>query len=181
MEITLAKWSINDYHRMVGTGLLDHRHVELIEGEIVERVPEGPDHVYSEETLADKFRDKFRGIACVREAKPITLETSEPEPDVAIAQGTRENYTQRHPYAEDLLLVVEISKSTLRYDLNTKRDLYARANILEYWVVDLTGRQVEIFRQSNGQQYTKHFTVTEGAIAPQAFPKCEIQINDIFV
>ena len=170
MELTLAKWSVDDYHRMIDTGLLDHRHVELIEGEIVERVPEGSDHIYSGETLAEKFRRWFQDRAYVREARPITLENSEPEPDVAIAQGTRKNYTKRHPYPEDLLLVVEVSKSTLRYDLKQKRDLYARANIAEYWVVDLVGKQLHVFRQSNGQQYTEKFIVTEGAIAPPSFP-----------
>ncbi len=180
MEIALTKWSLDDYHRMVNAGILARRHVELIEGDIIDMVPEGPEHVYSGETLADKFRDKLQGRACIREAKPITLDNSEPEPDVAIARGSRKDYVQRHPYPDDLLLVVEISRSTLKYDLTRKRDLYARARILEYWVVDLTGRKLEIFRQSNGESYQENFTLTDGAIAPQAFPNCTVQVAEIF-
>ncbi|MEM1427198.1 MAG: Uma2 family endonuclease, partial [Cyanobacteria bacterium P01_H01_bin.130] len=83
-------------------------------------------------------------------------------------------------YPDDLLLVVEISRSTLKYDLTRKRELYARAAILEYWVVDLTGQKLEVFRQSDGENYQENFTLTDGVIAPQAYPNCTVQVAEIF-
>lgn len=180
MSFTLAQWSIDDYHRIVETGILADRQVELIQGQIVEMVPEGPDHVYSEETLAEQFRHYLGNRAYVREAKPITLPDSEPQPDLAIVQGTRDQYRQRHPSPGDIILVVEIAKSTLNTDLSRKRDLYASVAIPEYWIVDLRNRQVYCFWDPQQNHYRHQQRLSQGAIAPQAFPDCCIDIPSLF-
>lgn len=188
-ELALAPWTVEDYHQMIAAGILDDRAVELLEGQIYARVPEGPEHAYSEQTLADHFRQLLRDRACIREDKPITLANtnSEPEPDLAIARGTPLDYVRRHPSATDLLLIVEIANTTLRTDLTRKRDLYARARIPEYWVVDLQNRRLEIFRDPDGTTYADRQTITpdangretDRAIAPLAFPDTAIALADI--
>ncbi|GAB4345639.1 MAG: Uma2 family endonuclease [Cyanophyceae cyanobacterium] len=190
-ELTLAPWTVEDYHRMIAAGILDDRAVELLEGQIYAMVPEGPEHAYSEQTLADRFRQLLRDHACIREDKPITLTNidSEPEPDIAIARGTPLDYLRRHPSAADLLLIVEIANTTLRTDLTRKRDLYARASIPEYWVVDLQNRRLEIFRNPDGTTYRDRQTIagsdsnssreTDRAIAPLAFPDIAIALAEI--
>lgn len=180
MSFTLAQWSIDDYHRIVETGILADRHVELIQGQIIEMVPEGPDHVYSEETLAEQFRHHLGHQAYVREAKPITLPDSEPQPDLAIVRGTRYQYRQRHPGPGDILLVVEIAKSTLNTDLSRKRDLYASVTIPEYWIVDLRNRQVYRFWEPHQNHYRRQQGLNQGEISPQAFPDCRIDIPSLF-
>ncbi|MGD1901527.1 MAG: Uma2 family endonuclease [Geitlerinemataceae cyanobacterium] len=179
MQSTLTQWTVEDYHRMINAGILDDRRVELLAGEIHTMVPESPEHTYRGETLADRLRKSLRDRAYLREARPITLANSEPEPDIAIARGSRSDYATRHPNGSDLLLVIEISNTTLRTDLTKKRDLYASAGIHEYWVVDLQDRCFVIFREPDGTTYRQQQTVTDEPIAPIAFPDITIPLREI--
>lgn len=79
---TLAKWSIQDYHLMIDSGILNNRRVELLEGEIREMSPESPLHRFVNDQIAEYLRESLRGQAKVFEAHPITLNNSEPEPDL---------------------------------------------------------------------------------------------------
>lgn len=90
---TLAKWTVDDYHRMIASGILDDRRVELLAGEIHEMTPEAPIRTFCGGSLADYFRDRLNRQALVREARPITLtDSSEPEPDIAIVRGSWSDY-----------------------------------------------------------------------------------------
>ncbi len=178
--LTLAQWTMAEYHQMIAAGLLVDRRVELLNGQIIEMSPEGPEHTYRGETLAEWLRDRLRGRAYVREARPITLDHSEPEPDIAVVRGDRSQFVQRHPGAADLFWVVEISRSTLATDLTHKRDLYARVGIPEYWVVDLVNRRVVVFRQPEAGRYSQAETVSDRPIAPLAFPDCAIDLTQLF-
>ncbi|MCG9885122.1 MAG: Uma2 family endonuclease [Cyanobacteria bacterium] len=178
--LTLAQWTVAEYHQMIAAGLLDDRRVELLNGQVIEMAPEGPEHTYRGETLAEWLRDRLRGRAYVREARPITLDDSEPEPDIAVVRGDRADFFQRHPGPSDLFWVVEISQSTLETDLTHKRDLYGRVGIPEYWVVDLVNRQVVVFRKPEAGRYTQEETVRDRAIAPLAFPDCAIDVVQLF-
>ncbi|MBD2193414.1 Uma2 family endonuclease [Limnothrix sp. FACHB-881] len=178
--LTLAQWTVAEYHQMIAAGLLVDRRVELLNGQIIEMSPEGPEHTYRGETLAEWLRDRLRGRAYVREARPITLDHSEPEPDIAVVRGDRSQFVQRHPGAADLFWVIEIARSTLTTDLTHKRDLYARVGIPEYWVVDLVNRRVVVFRQPEAGRYSQEETVSDRPIAPLAFPDCAIDLAQLF-
>jgi Uma2 family endonuclease len=104
MTVTTAKWTLDDYHQMIEVGLLCDRHVELLNGEIVEMSPESPEHAQLSADTADYLRSLLSDKGLVRDAKPITIpETnSEPEPDLAIVQPLRELYRTRHPYPENI-------------------------------------------------------------------------------
>jgi Uma2 family endonuclease len=177
---TLAKWTIEDYHQMINAGILADRRVELIAGEIVEMTPEKPLHRRITFKLADYLRERLRGQAIVFEAHPITLLDSEPEPDITLAQLPLELYDDRHPYPEDIYLLIEISDTTLTKDLDTKKKIYALAGIREYWVVDVQGRQLKVFRQPEGNHYLSEFNLSKGVIIPMAFPNLEIESERIF-
>lgn len=110
----------------------------------------------------------------MREAHPITLADSEPEPDIAIVRGSWPNYRQRHPGPEDIFLLVEISDSSLTKDLELKKSIYAAAGIQEYWVLDLTKLRLIMFRNPQRDNYQSRQEFQEGAIAPIAFPDIEI-------
>lgn len=174
---TLVKWTVEDYHRLIETGLLGSRNIELLQGELIEMPPEGPFHSYITEGIADYFRGTLQGKALVREAHPITLSNSEPQPDLAIVQLPRNLYRQRHPYPEDIFWLIEISQSTLAYDLAEKKQTYAQAGIPEYWVLDIKKQQVYVFRNPNENDYTLKFVVTEGSLSSLAFPELEISVN----
>lgn len=177
---TLAKWTVEEYHRMIAAGILQNRQVELLTGEIHEMTPEGPPHTFYGGSLADFFRDRLGSRALVREARPITLTDSEPEPDIAIARGSWADYRLRHPVAEDIFLLIEISESSLTKDLGQKKLIYAMAGIEEYWILDLKKLQLIVFRHPQADDYELQQELTEGAIAPLAFPDLEISLRQLF-
>ena len=89
------KWSIEDYHEIINTGILAQRRVELIAGEILEMAPESADRTYSWGSLVTRLSQMLGDRALVRPPAPITLSQSEPEPDIAIVTGTWERYIDR--------------------------------------------------------------------------------------
>lgn len=174
---TLAKWTTAEYHQMIATGILADRQVELLAGEIVEMAPEGPSHTFYGEELADYLRSRLTGKALIREARPITLKDSEPEPDIAVVQPPRERYRDRHPAPDDIFWAIEVSDSTIKKDLELKRKIYATAGIQEYWVLDLKKQQLTVFRNPEGTDYLSQQDLTQGNIAPLAFPAVEVAID----
>lgn len=96
MSVTTAKWRLDDYHRMIAVGLLASGQVELLNGEIVEMPPEGPDHAQHSTDTGDYLRELLGSRAVVRDAKPITLpnSASEPQPDLAIDAFSLHNFCQ---------------------------------------------------------------------------------------
>ena len=178
--LTLAQWSVAEYHQMIAAGLLVDRRVELLNGQIIEMSPEGPEHRYQCSSLGDRLRLLLRDRAWISEAHPITLDDSEPEPDLAIVRLPRSAFRDRHPGPADLFWVIEIARSTLTTDLTHKRDLYARVGIPEYWVVDLVNRRVVVFRQPEAGRYSQEETVSDRPIAPLAFPDCAIDLVQLF-
>ncbi|MGF1603051.1 MAG: Uma2 family endonuclease [Thermosynechococcaceae cyanobacterium] len=155
MALTLAKWTLDDYHRMITAGMFTARHVELLNGEIVERPPEGPDNAGGSTSTREYLSDLLGKRVLVRDEKPITLPLfgSEPEPDIAVVARQDNFYRDRHLYPEDIFLLIEFSGSSLQKDLEEKRDIYAAVGILEYWVVNLRDRKVITFRNSVDGQY----------------------------
>jgi Uma2 family endonuclease len=115
--LTTAKWTLDDYHRMIDVGILVDRRVELLYGEIVEIAPEGTPHSYYSDESATCLRTLLGNRARVREAKPITLpNTSEPEPDLAIVEPLGTVYLEHHPYPENIFWLIEFSNTSLTLD-----------------------------------------------------------------
>jgi Uma2 family endonuclease len=178
--IALYKWTLDRYHQVVEAGIFDDEPVELLNGEIVEMSPEGVPHSSSSDEAAEYLRIKLRDRAKVREAKPITLPNqSEPEPDIAIVRLPVETYRSHHPYLEDIFWLIEYSDSSLTKDLEIKSKIYAAANILEYWVVNLRTRELVVFRDPVEGEYRSQVTLTSGTIVPLAFSDLQIEIGQL--
>ena len=177
--ITLAKWSVEDYHHMIAAGILSERRVELLEGQIIEMAPEGPLHRKINDYIAEYLREKLRDCAKVYEAHPVTLRDSEPEPDISVVKLPVSLYDSRHPSTEEIYLLIEISDSTLEKDLEQKRIAYAHADIKEYWVVDLKARQLIVFQQPSGNTYQIKRTYSQGTISLVAFPNIEVSVEKL--
>ncbi|MER3435134.1 MAG: hypothetical protein C4288_17390 [Leptolyngbya sp. ERB_1_1] len=181
MSVTIAKWTLDEYHQMIDAGILDDRRVELLRGEIVEMPPEGEPHAFDSNEAFKYLLKLLDGLADVRSAKPITLpNNSEPEPDIAIVQPLGREYRNHHPYPENIFWVIEYSNSSLSKDLEIKRKIYAEAGICEYWVVNLKRSQLIVFRDPQNGDYSSEMTLTNGTIAPIAFPEISVdRILDI--
>lgn len=180
MTTLAAKWSLEDYHRMIEAGILNERHVELLKGEIVEMAPEGEPHAYSSHEAGEYLAVLLEGRASVRQAKPITLpNNSEPEPDLAIVQRLGREYRSHHPYPENIFWVIEYSQSSLAKDLETKSRVYAEVEIAEYWVVDLQQLQLVVFRSPQNGEYTSKITLVGGTIQPLTFPDVVVSVSSV--
>lgn len=148
-HLSPIKWSVDDYHRMIAAGILRDRRVELLDGDIVAMSPVEPIHDDIGDELAAYLRAQLGKQAKIRECKGVTLPTSEPQPDIAVVENRR--YGDHHPYPENIYLLIEIAKSRPTRDLETKRRIYARANICEYWVFDLEKQTLRVFRDIQGE------------------------------
>ncbi|PMB39342.1 hypothetical protein CEN41_21785 [Fischerella thermalis CCMEE 5330] len=177
---TLAKWSVDDYHRMIEAGILHGRHVELLEGEIVEMSPETPIHYITAKRGAKYLEELLAGRADVRFNGPVTLSDSEPEPDIAIVRLPESAYTDRHPAPIDIFWIIEVAKTSLKKDLEVKASVYARAGIQEYWILSLSTKKVIVFREPQDGKYLKEQTISEGKIIPLAFSDIEVSVEKLF-
>lgn len=174
---TLAKWSVEDYHQMIDAGILRDRNVELLTGEIVEMIPKTPLHYYTAKQGTEYLQTVLANQAHVRFNGPITLSDSEPEPDIAIVRLPKSMYKDHHPYAEDIFWIIEVAKSSLKKDLELKLSIYAQAQIQEYWVLDLSQKQLIIFREPENNTYLSQKSINQGMINPLAFPNIEISVE----
>ena len=148
---SLWRLSVEQYHDMARHGiLLDGDPVELLEGLLVEKMTISPSH----RRATRRVRLALGGIApsgCYVDApSPVTLQRSEPEPDVVVVRGADGDYPDRHPGPQDILLVVEVSDSSLRRDQGFKKAIYAKAGIPVYWIVNLIDRRVEEYSDPTG-------------------------------
>lgn len=122
MTLIAAKWNLDDYHKMIETGLLDNRSVELINGAIIQIVPEGIAHAFRCRDTAKYLRTILGDRAEISEAHPISLSNdSEPEPDITIVKAPDTLYQNRHPQPDDIFWPIEIANTTLINDLGVKR------------------------------------------------------------
>ncbi|MDJ0582035.1 Uma2 family endonuclease [Crocosphaera sp.] len=174
-----AKLSIKDYQKIVETGIFCDRRIELIEGQLIEMSPETPYHANSNNKIYKYFLTLFNHLADVRSAHPISLSTSEPQPDLVLAKLPDSLYNNKHPEPEDIYLVIEISYSTLSYDLNEKKQVYAKANISEYWIIDLENCRLIIFQDPQQETYHKKLELNNGSVSCLTFPDVQIEIKKL--
>lgn len=178
MTVTRAKWTVEDYHRMVEAGILDDRHVELLNGEIIEMAPEGTPHANLSTKGANYLRKLLGDRVEIREGKPITLfDNSEPEPDIAVVQPLEDEYFEHHPYPENIFWLIEFSNASLEKDLQIKRKAYTACGIAEYWVVNLKQMELMVFRSPNAGDYHEEAIWTEGFIYPVAFQDVAVTVS----
>lgn len=174
--------TVDDYYRMAEVGLLapDAR-VELIEGEIIDMPPIGAPHGAIVDTLNAWIVPAAIGLAHVRIQGAIRLgRRSEPQPDVTVLKRREDKYARSQPTATDVLLAIEVSDTTLRYDLERKGPLYARHGIPEYWVVDVAARRVHVFRAPRGGTFAEASVVESGVLQVPALG-IELEVAALFV
>ena len=146
VAIPRHRFTVDDFARLGEAGIFaEDDRVELIDGEIRDLTPIDPPHAWIVNRLIRKLVLHLADRAWVSAQNPLRLDGhTEPQPDLVVARGGEDDYAERHPEAGDVLLVVEVADSSLRYDRAEKMPRYARAGIPEAWLVDVTGRAVTV-------------------------------------
>ena len=186
VEVAAARRLFNreEYHRMGEVGILKPTdRVELIRGEIVEMSPIGDRHVAFVDNLTMLLAPRLVGRAIVSVQNPVALaDDTEPQPDLKVLRRRPAPYKDGTAWGEDVLLLIEVAETSLRYDRSTKLRLYAEAGIPEYWVVDCVGESVEVHRTPHAGGYRDISRVTGGTatVTPQAFPDVTLTLAEIF-
>jgi Uma2 family endonuclease len=174
--------TVEEYYRMAEVGLLapDAR-VELIDGVIVDMPTIGSRHACAVGDLYEIMRSAG-GRAILRVQQPLHLgNLSVPVPDLVLAKPRNDRYKSAHPTATDALLVIEVGETSLRKDLNVKVLLYARHDILEVWVIDLTREQLHCFRSPAAGAYASSACIDKpGLLTVAALPDFTADLSDIF-
>ena len=185
---TRRKFTIEEYHQLVDLGFFtENDRIELIRGEIIDMAPKRTPHSVCNSILFGELYKLLGDRANVRGQEPITLPSnSEPEPDVVIAEKKADNYLSAHPTAEDIILVVEISDSTLKYDREIKLSLYAEANISHYWIVNLVDNYLEVYtnpfsdNKDNFYYKNKSIFLPDDNITIPNFDDISLELKNIF-
>ena len=164
VEIARHTFTVSEYARMGASGVFaPNDRVELIEGEIVEMSPVGSRHAACVDLLATNLHGQLQGRAIVRTQSPIQLdEFSEPQPDIALLKFREDFYRDAHPSPSEVLLVIEVSDTTIRYDREVKIPLYARAGIPEALIFNLSDEQLEYYAQPEAGMYRVRRTLKRG-------------------
>ncbi|MEN1680381.1 MAG: Uma2 family endonuclease [Planctomycetota bacterium] len=182
-KITLA-----EYEQMIADGAfveLDNagKRIELLNGEIVEMEPPGPFHSSESSSL---LRWSFRVVGDsaieVRAADPIRIPGSDSAPQPDVAWVAAKDYRERYPAPDEVLLLIEVSDSSLAKDQGEKLATYASAGIADYWIVNLVDHQVEAYRQPTGATYAKkaiHKPGDEGP-SPLCLPEAVLDVAALF-
>lgn len=175
------KFSRAEFDQMIEAGLLSGQRVELLDGDLIDKMGQLPPHALALRLLQDAispfYRPRLVQIRSPIEVRGADREWSLPEPDLAIHLETKKEFGKRFARGDELRLVVEISDTSLRYDLTTKRDLYARAAVREYWVVDINKRRIVVHRNPISGQYLEVSVLTEtdeASIGEAKFPVASV-------
>jgi Uma2 family endonuclease len=175
-------FSVEDWHRMGEMGFfLPDTRAELIEGEIIDMAPIGSSHAGHVNRLNHLFSTQIAGSAIVSVQNPVKLGNfSEPQPDMMVLRFDPHFYSKTHPTPDDVLLLIEVSDTTVRYDRNVKKPLYARYGIIEYWLVNLKDNCIEVYLKPQAQDYTLiHIKHKNEIIVPSQLPQITIAVSDV--
>jgi Uma2 family endonuclease len=173
--------TVDEYERLAG--LLDDPRVELINGYLVKKMAQKPPHAWAVETTHSCLDRVLPGGWFVREEKPVRIpQFDEPEPDLAVVRGTRDDYRDRHPEPRDIALLAEVAESSIGRDQGEKRAAYARGGIPVYWIVNLSDRRVEVYSVPSEDGYRLAEVFLPGQEVPVVIAGIEagrIKISDL--
>ena len=164
IETTRKRFTVEDYYRMAEAGILTPQdRVELIEGEIIEMSPIGDRHAMAVNRATMIFARGLGDKAVVSVQNAVRINRyNEPQPDVVLIRPREGFYGIRHPRPEDVVLMIEVSDTTLHFDRNVKVPIYARNGIIEVWIVDLNNDSIHVYREPKEATYTLVETRTKG-------------------
>ncbi len=176
------KFTADEYLQMAEAGvLLEYERIELIHGEILPMAPSGDRHAASVDRITEHFVKRFGDDAIVRIQSSFKLVTdSMPEPDVLVLKPRADYYEFGGVHPEDVLLIGEVSDSSLTYDRRVKLPLYATHGLPEFWLFNLIDRQIEVYRQPAGDSYHRIETYRgDDIVRSLAFPDRQFKVTEL--
>ncbi len=186
--VTSRRFTLDEYHRLGELGFFrEDERVELIRGEIIQMPTKKTPHSVCNTRLVRKLILLLGERAIVRGQEPIILPAdSEPQPDGVIARNRSDDYLSSHPKPAEILLLIEISDSTLRYDQQTKLSLYAEDGISDYWIFNLLENHLETYsepyqdRQGKFSYRSKRIVLSNEVVTLPCFPDLSLDLTEIF-
>ena len=181
-EVTKKLFTVDEYYRMVEAGILNEDdRVELIEGEIIEMSPIGLKHMSCVDRTMDALTSALKGRALVSVQHPLRLNNyNEPQPDIVVLKPRADYYASKPHTPEDTVLVIEVSDTTLRYDLKVKLPIYAALGVSEVWIENLQSELLLVCRNPAGKSYGTQLTLHRGdSVSPIAFPDVVFKLEDL--
>jgi Uma2 family endonuclease len=182
MLTNIRQITVTEYHQMAEMGIFHpEERLELISGQIIKMAAKGTTHEAAITRTQRIFNQRLGDKVLIRTQSPIKLDDySEPEPDIAIVKTNALDYEDHHPQPSEIFLIIEIADSSLKYDREVKTSAYAKSGIIDYWVLDLNGRKLYVYRLPNAEGYQSESILGENlTISPLAFPECKITIKEL--
>ncbi len=175
-----VRWTCAEFHRFGDLGAFEGRRAMLIDGIILEEGKMNPPHAITLKLVEVAIHTGFGARWWLRHQSPLILgQDIDPKPDLAVVPGTPRDY-MGHPTTAEL--VIEVSDSSLDFDTNEKRLLYATAGIRDYWVVDINGRRLLVYHDPQAGDYaTQQAFGPADAVSPLAVPTAVVQVADLLV
>ena len=178
------RFSVDDYYRMADAGILGERdRVELIDGHVVTMSPIGPRHAACVDRALQTLFFSVGRNAVIRPGNPVRLDRfNEPQPDLTLLRPAPDFYASAHPGPDDVLLVIEIADTSIRFDQTIKARLYAEWGLAEYWLADLKAQCLWVYSSPHEGTYR---TVERGhrgeSLAPRRLPGCVVPFDAFLI
>lgn len=175
-------FTVTEYHQMIEAGVLkEGDRVELFNGEIIEMSPIGPRHASHVDRLNELLVEKIRKSVIVRIQSPIVLnDYSEPQPDLTLLKRQADFYATSHPTPTDVIVVIEVSDSTVENDRRAKIPAYALAGIPEAWLIDLVNDRIEVHSNPYNGVYQEVRIIQRGQkIISASLPQLKLSAEEI--
>ena len=182
-DVHRYRFDVDEFARMGEAGIFtEDDRVELIDGEVREMTPIGPPHAGIVNHLTEVMVTRLAGRANVIVQNPIRLDRhTEPQPDLAVARRRKSFYADRHPEPDDVLLVVEVADSSLRYDRAEKVPRYARAGIPEAWLIDVEAGTVTVYTDPRPEGYARQQARQRGEhLVASRVSDLRLAVDDLF-
>jgi hypothetical protein len=179
------RWTRSECEALEAAGLLEYQNLELVGGELISTMGKKRPHVHALAFVQEGLIEVF-GRGVVNPEAPIDVApednpTNEPQPDIIVSKRPSREFKKANPQPADLHLVVEVSDTTLGFDLTKKAALYARAEIIEYWAIDVAACRLVVHREPVGGRYASVAVYGEQeTVAPLAAPTAEFRIAEAF-
>lgn len=176
------RFTADEYHRMGEVGIFSHdERLELVDGEVLKMPSINPRHAAAVDRASHTLALALGNTVIVRVQSPVHLNRfSEPRPDVVLLHPREDFYAAAHPAPADILLAIEIADSSLRYDREHKAPLYARAGIVEYWLVNLNDQSVTRYTKPSDGVYVDSVILQRGqTLTPELLPGLSVPVDDL--
>lgn len=174
--------TVDEFDRMCEVGIFDEDdRIELLDGQLYGMPPAGDWHNAGVSSISEELRPRQRGEHIVFTQNSVQIgPASKPQPDVTILRYRADHYRDGGPKTGDILLVVEVSDTSVRHDREFKLGPYAASGVPEVWIVTRAPAAIEVYRGLRAGVYTDTRTFARGeSVTTDAIPGISVAVADV--